>query len=303
MGIRNHGARAGTRVTGLAIVRDVANLRSRIAAARSAGKRVALVPTMGALHEGHLSLVGIARARAGFVVASLFVNPAQFGPDEDFARYPRNEARDRDLLAGAGCDLLFAPDVATVYPPGFATTVAVDALSARFEGAARPGHFTGVATVVSRLFGLVRPDLAVFGEKDWQQLAIIRRLVADLAFPVEILAGPTIREPDGLAMSSRNTYLSPREREVAAALPAALFAAADALGAGGAVADVLADTIRAIRSAGFNSVDYVALVDPDSLEPMGVLDRPARLIAAARLGQTRLLDNLEVRPGPEGMPA
>jgi pantoate--beta-alanine ligase len=287
-------------MTDLALVRDVASLRAQVAAARATGKRIALVPTMGALHQGHLSLVGIARAHAGFVVASLFVNPAQFGPDEDFTRYPRNEHRDRDLLAQAGCNLLFAPDVTTVYPAGFATSVTVNSLSEGLEGAARPGHFAGVATVVTKLFGMVQPDIAVFGEKDWQQLAIIRRLTADLDLAVEIRSGPTIREPDGLAMSSRNAYLSPAERQVAAAFPGALCTAAAAIASGREVGAVLAEAERAILAAGFGAVDYVALVDPDSLAPLAVLDRPARLLAAARLGRTRLLDNLEVRPANEG---
>ncbi|WP_448582910.1 pantoate--beta-alanine ligase [Thermaurantiacus sp.] len=284
----------------MALVRDVAELRLQVAAARAAGKRIALVPTMGALHQGHLSLVALARANAGFVVASLFVNPAQFGPNEDFARYPRDEKRDRDLLQQAGCDLLFAPSVATVYPAGFRTQVTVADLSERLEGKARPGHFAGVATVVTKLFGMVQPDVAIFGEKDWQQLAIIRQLTADLNLAVEIRSGPTVREADGLAMSSRNAYLTPTEREVAGALPDALAKAAAAIASGREVSDALAEAERAMRTAGFTAVDYVALVDPETLAPLLVLDRPARLLAAARLGTTRLIDNLEVRPEPDG---
>ncbi len=295
-GIRNHGAAARRSMSAIQTVRDVASLRAQVAAARAEGRQVALVPTMGALHAGHLSLLDIARAHAGFVVASLFVNPAQFAPGEDFARYPRDEARDRALLAGAGCDLLFAPEVETVYPPGFRTSVTVPGLSEAFEGAARPGHFAGVATVVTKLFGMVQPDVAVFGEKDWQQLAIIRRLTADLDLPVTILAGPTRRDPDGLALSSRNAYLSPAERAVAAAFPRALQEAAAALAAGRDVGASLAAAERAIRAAGFDAVDYVALVAPDTLAPLAALDRPARLLAAARIGATRLLDNLEVVP-------
>ncbi len=283
-------------MTTLAIVRDVAGVRAHVAAARADGRRVALVPTMGALHEGHLSLVAIARAHAELVVASLFVNPAQFGPGEDFARYPRDEARDRRLLAEAGCDLLFAPATETVYPPGFATRVSVSGLTEGFEGAVRPGHFDGVATIVAKLFGMVQPDLAVFGEKDWQQLAVIRRLVADLDLPVAILPGPTCRDSDGLALSSRNAYLSPQERAIAAAFPRALHQAAAALAAGAAIDATLAEAGSRICAAGFAAVDYVALVDPDTLVPLATLDRPGRLIAAARLGTTRLLDNLEVRP-------
>lgn len=284
-------------MSGLELVRDVAGLRARVAVARAAGQRVALVPTMGALHAGHLSLVELARRHAGFVVASVFVNPLQFGAHEDFGRYPRDEAGDRAQLARAGCDLLFAPEVTTVYPPGFATRVEVAGLSEPFEGAVRPGHFAGVATVVTKLLVMAAPDVAVFGEKDWQQLAVIRRLVADLDLPVEIVAGPVCRDADGLALSSRNAYLTADERARAAALPSALRAAATAL-AGGAPVEPTLDAARAaLLAAGFASVDYVALVDPDTLAPLAMLDGPARLLAAARLGTTRLLDTLAVAPG------
>lgn len=281
-------------MTGLELVREVAALRARVAAARAKGARIALVPTMGALHEGHLSLVAIAQQHADYVVASLFVNPAQFAPGEDFARYPRSEQQDMALLASAGCDLLFAPAVSTVYPSGFATTVSVAAVSEGWEGAVRPGHFAGVATVVAKLFAMAQPDVAVFGEKDWQQLAVIRRLAADLDLPVTIVAGPTRRDADGLALSSRNAYLSARERAIAAAFPRALARAARAIAAGRAVEPALASAKGEILAAGFDAVDYLALVDPETLAPLAALDRPARLIAAARLGTTRLLDNLAV---------
>lgn len=278
----------------LAILREVGALRDAVAALRSQHGSVALVPTMGALHAGHLSLVAAGRARAGAVVATIFVNPAQFGPGEDFAAYPRREAEDAALLADAGCDLLFAPPPAEVYPPGFATTVSVAGLDRRWEGTARPGHFDGVATVVTKLLLMAGPDIALFGEKDWQQLAIIRRLVADLNLPVAIHGMPTVRDVDGLALSSRNAYLAPAQRDIAAALPRTLFAAVAALEGGAAPARVLADGQAALLAAGFDAVDYLVLVDPDSLEPVDALRAPARLLAAARIGPTRLLDNMAV---------
>jgi pantoate--beta-alanine ligase len=278
----------------LPVVRSVADLRSAIAGLRPG--RVALVPTMGALHAGHLALVAAARAAgADHVVASIFVNPTQFGPAEDFDRYPRDEAADAAALAAAGVDLLFAPDVAAVYPPGFATTVSVGGLSTVLDGAARPGHFDGVATVVAKLLIAAGPDLAVFGEKDWQQLAVIRRLVVDLGLPVEIVGAPIIRDADGLALSSRNAYLTADERARAVALPRSLAAARDAIHAGQPVDDALAAAAAALVAAGFDTPDYVALVDAD-LAPLVAGDRPGRLLAAARLGSTRLIDNLAVEP-------
>ncbi len=244
----------------LPIVRSVAALRAAVAALEPG--RVALVPTMGALHAGHLALIAAARsAGARHVVASVFVNPAQFGPGEDFDRYPRDEAADAAALGRAGCDLLFAPAVAEVYPAGFATRIEVAGLTEAFEGAIRPGHFAGVATVVAKLLIAAAPDLAVFGEKDWQQLAVIRRLVADLALPVEIVGAPIVRDPDGLALSSRNAYLSADERARAVALPRALAAAREALRGGSAVAPTLAAAAAALVAAGFATPDYVALVD------------------------------------------
>ena len=274
----------------LSIVRSVSALRVAIAAFRPG--RVALVPTMGALHAGHLALVVAARAAgATHVVASIFVNPTQFGPSEDFDRYPRDEAADAAALAAAGVDLLFAPAVAAMYPGGHATTVRVAGLGDILDGAARPGHFDGVATVVTKLLLAAAPDLAVFGEKDWQQLAVIHRLVADLSLPVEIIGAPIVRDADGLALSSRNAFLTPGERIRAVALPQALEAARDALRAGGEVAATLAAAAAALVTAGFAPPDYVELVDAN-LCPLTAISAPARLLAAARIGATRLIDNI-----------
>lgn len=278
----------------VAIVRTVAELRARIAAWRGVYTRIALVPTMGALHAGHLSLLTQARQSADRVIASIFINPAQFGPNEDLDRYPRDEAGDAAKLAATGCDLLFAPTVAEMYPDGFATTVAVGRLADRLCGAARPGHFDGVATVVTKLLLQVTPDVAWFGEKDWQQLAIIRRLARDLDLTTEIAGGAIIRDCDGLALSSRNVYLSTDERGRALALPQALLAARDRLLTGAPVAATLAAAETSLRAAGFGPVDYVALSGADDLEPMTAVGRPARLLAAAWLGGTRLIDNLAV---------
>ncbi len=271
-------------------IRDVPALRARIRAWRGHGQTIAMVPTMGALHAGHLSLVGIARRKAHKVITTIFVNPMQFGAGEDIDRYPRQEAVDAAMLRGAGCDLMFAPSAQLVYPQGFATSVRVHGLDEPMEGAARPGHFDGVATIVSKLLLMAFPDVAVFGEKDWQQLAIIRRLVADLDIPVEVVGAPIVREADGLAMSSRNAYLSHGERAVAAALPRTLRAAAQAIAGGAAVAETLATARAALKSAGFK-VDYLTLADQASLQPLDQLQPGARLFAAARLGITRLIDN------------
>lgn len=253
-----------------------------------------MVPTMGALHAGHMKLVEEARSRADTVVVSIFVNPAQFGPNEDFSRYPRQESKDLELLQQAGADVVWLPSIKDIYPDGFATTVHVKGLGERWEGAARPGHFDGVATVVSRLFGLSSPDIAVFGEKDFQQLAVIRRMTADLALAPRIIAVATVRDGDGLALSSRNLYLSGEERKRALALPNALADARVAIVSGVPVGTVLDHARGSLGSAGFDPIDYVALVDSESLEP---LDAPAgemRLIAAATIGTTRLIDNLAV---------
>ena len=275
-------------------VRDLESLRAAVGAFRQAGQSVALVPTMGALHAGHMALVEEARRRADRVVASIFVNPTQFGPGEDLAAYPRKETADAAMLEAAGCALLWLPPVEAMYSPGFATTVSVSGVTEGLDGAARPGHFDGVATVVTKLFNQVRPDLALFGEKDWQQLAVIRRMVADLDMALKIVGVPTQREEDGLALSSRNAYLSPEERDAARALPRALGEAARTIAAGGDVPAALAKAVATLEKAGFGPIDYLTLHDGETLAPVSALDRPARLLAAARLGKTRLIDNLPV---------
>lgn len=276
------------------IIRDIAMLRRAVAALKQGGKSVALVPTMGALHDGHLSLVRMGKRVADHVVVSIFVNPTQFGPNEDFAAYPRDEARDAALLAQEGVGLLWAPDVAIMYPAGHSTHIEVAELGADYCGAARPGHFDGVATVVSKLFNQVHPDVAIFGEKDWQQLAIIRRMARDLDFALDILGAPIARDTDGLALSSRNAYLSSDQRAAAVAFPQALQAAMKAIAGGADVAEALAKAEADIVAGGFDSVDYVALADAESLERLDVFRRPARLLAAARIGKTRLIDNYPV---------
>jgi pantoate--beta-alanine ligase len=258
------------------------------------GASLALVPTMGALHAGHMALVDEARRRADAVAATIFVNPMQFGAGEDFGRYPRQEGQDTALLAEHGCDLLWMPLVEDIYPRGFATRISVAGVSQRWEGEARPGHFDGVATVVAKLLMSVRPDVVLFGEKDFQQLAAIRRMAADLNLGVEIVGVPTVREPDGLAISSRNAYLSADERQRAASLPKALNAARDAIRGGVPVATALRQGKQSLVDAGFLRIDYFALVDAATLEP---LEQPAgemRLVAAAVIGTTRLIDNLAV---------
>ncbi len=278
------------------IVRSVADLRARVRAWKSAGLTVGMVPTMGALHEGHLSLVRLAKTRADRVLASVFVNPTQFGPNEDFDAYPRDEGRDAELLAGAGCDLMFAPTVAEMYPPGASTTVTVAGVSEPLDGQARPGHFAGVATVVSKLLNQGQPDVAVFGEKDYQQLQVIKRLVADLDLPVEVLGAPTARAEDGLALSSRNAYLSDAERAQAPALGRALKAAAAALKGGARVDAVEAEALAAIQAAGFSSIDYFEVRGASDLSRLGPgpIVGEARILTAARLGKTRLIDNMGV---------
>lgn len=255
---------------------------------------VAFVPTMGALHAGHMALIAEARKRADKVVASIFVNPAQFAQGEDFGRYPRQEEQDARMLEGAGCDFLWAPSVGDIYPDGFSTKVSVSGVSQRWEGEARPGHFDGVATVVAKLLLSVRPDVALFGEKDFQQLAVIRRMASDLNLPVEIVGIPTVREADGLALSSRNAYLLPDERQQALALPRALEAARAAILSGTAVVEVLHEAHAALRNGGFSRIDYFALVDALSLEPLDEPGGDMRLIAAAVIGTTRLIDNLSI---------
>lgn len=255
---------------------------------------LALVPTMGALHAGHMALVEEAKRRADSVAATIFVNPTQFNDKDDLARYPRQEGEDARKLEDAGCDLLWAPSVDDIYPEGFSTSVHVSGISERWEGEHRPGHFDGVATVVAKLLLSVRPDVALFGEKDFQQLAVIRRMVADLNIATEIVGVRTVRESDGLALSSRNAHLSSDERSRAVALPRALEAARDAINDGVDVRGVLGEAEDSLLEAGFSRIDYFALVDAATLEP---LERPAgqmRLIAAATIGATRLIDNMTV---------
>ncbi len=278
------------------IVRDIETLKAALARLRAEGGTIALVPTMGALHAGHMALVAEGRRRAHHVVASIFVNPTQFAAHEDLSTYPRREATDARMLEEEGCALLWSPDVATVYPNGPEADIRAGSLGEGLDGAARPGHFDGVATVVSRLFDQVRPDIALFGEKDFQQLAIIRQMVSDLGLAVEIVAMPTQRDADGVALSSRNAYLTDEERRSARALPRALGEAAAAIQRGGAVAEALATARERLAKAGFDPIDYVELCDSQTLAPVDKVERPARLLAAARLGRTRLIDNLAVEP-------
>ena len=277
-------------------LRDLPALRAAVERLRSDGKAVVLVPTMGALHDGHMALVEEARRHGRHVVVSIFVNPRQFGPNEDLDAYPRREAKDAQMLGAAGVDILWAPSVDVMYPAGFATNISVAGVSEGLDGAARPGHFDGVATVVTKLFNQVRPDIAIFGEKDYQQLAVIRRLVADLDLGVEIVGMPTQRAEDGLALSSRNAYLSDEERKAALALPRALGEAKRQIEKGEPVDGALAKAVATLAAHGFDPVDYVTLCDAASLEPIHVADRPARLLGAAKLGRTRLIDNIAVDP-------
>lgn len=279
------------------VVRTVAELRATLAIWRRSGERVALVPTMGALHAGHLSLITLARARAQRVVTSVFVNPRQFGPAEDLDAYPRTEAADLAALTAAGCDLMYAPSVGEMYPDGFATTVSVRGVSEPLDGAARPGHFDGVATVVAKLLIQAAPDTAVFGEKDYQQLLVIRRLVRDLDLPVEIEGAPIARDVDGLALSSRNAYLSPEERAVAGHLSRVLSGAVERLRRGEPVAETEAASRAALKASGFGPIDYVEVRTAKDLRRLGpgpVGSGAARILAAARVGRTRLIDNMAV---------
>ncbi|MGE0046410.1 MAG: pantoate--beta-alanine ligase [Hyphomonadaceae bacterium] len=280
----------------LEIVRSVADLRAVINVWRARGLRVGLVPTMGALHEGHLSLVRQAREHSERVIASLFVNPKQFAANEDLGRYPRDEAGDARMLAGAGCDLLFAPELEGIYPPGFSTSVSVGGVSEPLEGEMRPHFFGGVATVVAKLLLMALPDAAVFGEKDYQQLLVIRRLTRDLNIPVKIVAGETVREADGLAMSSRNAYLSEEERAIAGRMNVILRQAAAALELGRDVGAIEREVHERLTGAGFSKIDYVSVRDAEDLSvlPNAKADRPARLLAAAWIGGTRLIDNFAV---------
>ena len=280
----------------IATVRTVKELRAEVAKWRKAGETVALVPTMGALHAGHLSLIGIAKNHATRIVASIFVNPAQFGPKEDFKRYPRDEAGDLAKLAQAGVDLVYIPHTAEMYPRGFATKVTLPSLTEDLCGAARPNHFEGVATVVTKLLLQCAPDVAVFGEKDYQQLLVIKQVVHDLNIPVQIVPGSIVREEDGLALSSRNGYLSAAERKTAPILHQVLSEAAAALANGeGCDAATSAGRFK-LEGKGFR-VDYVAVRDPETLAPLfGPIKGPARVMGAAYLGTTRLIDNVPTAP-------
>jgi pantoate--beta-alanine ligase len=277
------------------IVTTVAELRHQVTAFRQDDSRVALVPTMGALHSGHVSLVREAQKHVDVVIVSIFVNPTQFAPHEDFDRYPRALMADAEKLGATGeTDLIFAPSVGEMYPPGFATRLELGGPALGLESDMRPQFFSGVATVVSKLLLACMPDVAMFGEKDYQQLLVVRRMVADLGINVQILGAPIVRERDGLAMSSRNAYLSADERQVAGQLNVILQGLVAELRDGGSIPAVEASGKQALLAAGFKTVDYVAVRDAATLEPLTMLDRPGRVLAAATVGSTRLIDNMAV---------
>jgi len=278
------------------VTASIPELRSALAPRRALGP-VAFVPTMGALHEGHLSLVRIARKEAATVVVSIFVNPLQFAPTEDLAKYPRTPEKDLELLAGESVDAVFCPVASEFYPPGFSTSITVAGVSEGEEGAVRPGHFAGVATVVAKLFHVVGPDVAVFGRKDLQQAAVVARMIEDLDFPVRLVVAPISREDDGLARSSRNVYLTPPERRKAAAFPRALFSAARRVGEGEPIPAVEAGVRRELESEGF-SVDYAEVVDPATMRRVSGAAAGAALAAAVRVGKIRLLDNVLIGSSP-----
>ena len=283
-------------MAGIETVREAVALRQRIAAWQAAGERVGLVPTMGGIHDGHLALVHAAREGCDRVAATLFVNPKQFGPSEDFANYPRDEARDARLLAEVGAELLFAPGMEEMYPEGFATRVSVAGVTEGLCGVHRPGFFDGVATAVCKLFMQALPDAAYFGEKDYQQLQMVRRMVTDLAIPVDIVPVATVRHADGLALSSRNDYLTASERRNAPTLYRVLSAIATSLEGGeGNAADLTVWGLGELEGAGFGPIDYLEVRDADTLQPVGILTQPARVLAAAWLGKARLIDNVPVR--------
>ncbi|MFZ2006260.1 MAG: pantoate--beta-alanine ligase [Stellaceae bacterium] len=278
----------------IVVARSVVELRRQIGEWRPRGERIGLVPTMGALHAGHLALVAAAQAQCRRAVVSIFVNPKQFGPREDFAAYPRPEAYDLTKLTVAGADLAYIPAVDEMYPDGFTTTISLGGPAEPLEGAHRPRHFDGVATVVAKLLTQAAPDAAFFGEKDWQQLMVVRRMARDLDLPVEIVGVPTVREPDGLALSSRNVYLSPEERRIAPTLNRVMREAAATIAQGKPAAPVLQRAIAELNAAGFR-VEYLGLRDAETLAPLAeAKSRPSRLLAAAQLGRTRLIDNIAV---------
>eukprot|EP00435_Cladocopium_sp_Y103_P073026 s1_g42.t1 len=276
------------------LARTIADMRDQVASWRADGEKIGFVPTMGALHEGHLSLIDVAKAnRATKIIVSIFVNPTQFGPGEDFDAYPRTEATDAEKLVNRA-GLIFAPNGSEMYPEGYGTTVSVKGVTNTLEGEARPTHFDGVATVVSKLLLAALPDCAVFGEKDYQQLLTIRRMVEDLRIPVEILGGPILREPDGLAMSSRNVYLTEPERKAAGQLNVILRDTADAVSAGGDIAKLTSEAEAKLIELGFDQVDYLTVRDTKTLQPVETLTKDARILVAAKIGQPRLLDNMPV---------
>jgi pantoate--beta-alanine ligase len=281
------------------VIRDLQALRARVGAWRKAGETVALVPTMGALHEGHLTLVQLAKARCRRAVVSIFVNPAQFAPHEDFERYPRDEAGDLAKLASVGCDLVWAPDRALMYPATFATRIVPAGAAQGLESDTRPHFFGGVATVCCKLFTQVAPDAAIFGEKDYQQLCVVKQMVRDLDLPLAIVGAPTVRAADGLALSSRNAYLTPDQRRIAPLLHQALIRVAAAVADGRDVAQASASVRSDLLQAGFDPVDYVEVRDAETLAPADPgTRRPLRVLAAAWLGKTRLIDNVAVERGP-----
>lgn len=276
----------------------IPELKDWIRRHRTAGHRIGLVPTMGALHRGHLALVDEARRRSDTLVVSIFVNPLQFGPGEDLARYPRDLARDRELARGRGADALFVPEEAVMYPPGCEVRVVPGPAADRWEGAARPGHFTGVLTVVAKLFHLVEPDLACFGRKDVQQVVLVRRMVRDLNWPIELAVVPTVREPDGLALSSRNAYLTPEERRQAVGLSGALRAAHHAWRAGERGAGAIEQEMRRVLAMHpALAPDYIAIAEPDALTPVKEVDAATVIALAGRIGRTRLIDNIVLGEG------
>jgi pantoate--beta-alanine ligase len=281
---------------GMRVILSPPDIQATVLNFRRAGRRVGLVPTMGALHEGHLSLVRIARQRADIVIVSIFVNPTQFGPKEDFSKYPRTLEADLQALSAAGCDIVFVPTASDIYPPAFSTYVEPPSVAQPLEGDCRPGHFRGVATVVLKLFHIIPADFACFGQKDFQQLLVIRRMVEDLALPMEVVSCPTVREADGLAMSSRNRYLSPAERRQALALSRSLDRAEELVAAGKKDTDpIRAEMRRILSEAGISRVDYVALADPQTLDERSVVEGPTVVLVAAFVGATRLIDNRIVK--------